>query len=124
MHHTITAVVLLIAIIIAPTAKAQDVDIGSNGFTNLEYCKRSHANLTKPPAVYETGYHDGYCNGVTSGTLIALTLSGAICVPRGVTNGQALRVVVTYMEHVLAELAGDALHEAFACHGSGGTPTR
>src|SRR6516225_3688646 len=98
MYSTITVVVLLIVIVIVPTAKSQEGRDSTSGFANLEYCKRSHKNLTGPFAVYETGYHDGYCNGVVSGTLIALHLSGTICVPHGVTNGQALRVVVTYME--------------------------
>jgi hypothetical protein len=131
MYHTITAVGLLFVIVISPTAKAQDKSrFESSGFANLEYCKYSPQHYPKLTAIYETGFHDGYCNGVVSGTLIALGLSHAICLPYGVTNGQALRVVINYMEqhpellhHDLAELAADASRIAFACDGTGGNLT-
>jgi hypothetical protein len=131
-HPAIAAVVLLISTVIVPIAKAEDT---TSGFANLRYCKAiaerrsspgDHATLAD---VYGSGYHDGYCLGVVAGILRALYLSGTVCGPggHGVTTGQGLLVVVAYMEqhpellgYDLTDLAADALHRAFACHGSGG----
>jgi hypothetical protein len=55
MYRTITAVVLLIVIVIASTAKAQDK---FNGFYNLAACKLSPARSTGPAADYENAFRD------------------------------------------------------------------
>jgi hypothetical protein len=133
MYPAIAAVVLLISIVIVPVAKAQDKP--TSGFANLRYYKALAERRSSPgdhatsADVYESGYHDGYCLGVVAGILRSLYLSGTICGPggHGVTNGQGLLVVVAHMEqhperlgYDLTDLVADALHCAFACHGSGG----
>jgi hypothetical protein len=133
-RKTITAVVILITILITSVLNAQEVDkTFYSGYANLAYCKGvkfSPDEISNPAATYDHIFRDGYCKGIVEGALRALRFSATTCIPSGVTQGQALLIVVTYMEkhpallHLdLAALAADALRIAFACRGSG-DPTR
>jgi|SRR5271170_2702998 len=133
MYRTIMAMTLLIVLVIVSTANAQVTKQDFSGISNLSYCKGPASSLdySTPGAAFDTLLHSGYCKGIAEGALRALKFSDTTCVPPGVTNGQALLVVVRYMEqhpellHLdLAVLAADALHTAFACHGSGSDPAR
>jgi Rap1a immunity proteins len=128
-----TVGLLIIFAVIAATANAQVTEQFFRSFTNLAFCKdsRSSSDYSTPRAAFTTAFRGGYCRGIVEGALRALYFSDTTCIPPGVTQGQAMLVVVKYMEQHpellhqdLAALAADALHIACACHGSGDTLTR
>ena len=64
----------------------------------------------------------GFCSGIVEGTMWSLPGWGVVCLPKGVTTGQGLKVLIKYMEDHpeelhdrTAELAFRAFVKAWPC---------
>jgi hypothetical protein len=69
-----------------------------------------------------TGRDAGFCMGIVEGLMWSLPGWGVVCLPKGVTTGEGLKVLVKYMEDHpeelhdrTAELAFRAFVKAWPC---------
>src|SRR5262245_66023343 len=90
-----------IAILIALTMAANAQDFSANKF--LPGCKAYLGTAQVTPKSIEA-FLQGRCFGLVEG----LQYTGAFCVPSGVTNNQAVTVVVKYIE-----ARPERMHESF-----------
>ena len=108
---------LVVGIALPSLAQAQ-VSLGSSGTKLLENCTE-HAKADLGTGVSVSWYQAGLCAGYVNGVW---DVSDKICTPKGSTLGQAIRVVLKYLndhperlhEH-MAELVVDALRAAWPC---------
>jgi hypothetical protein len=51
---------------------------------------------------------EGLCLGLTKGVMLTAEITGAICPPEAITNGQIVKIVVQYID-----ARADQMHESF-----------
>jgi hypothetical protein len=94
------------------TARATAVD-------DVEACRAA----AKPGGIkLESAFAAGYCTGIVEATMFNLPVTGNVCLPKGVTTGQGLQVLVKYMDDHPKELheqtvrlAARAIVQAWPC---------
>jgi hypothetical protein len=123
-------VVGLVLLIAVPCARAIDEKVFENGTTLLRHCKDAiriggEGGSASPDEAYDVGYCMGYIVGVLDlhdAMVAAKLLTPQFCPPRSMMTGQAVRIVVTYLqanpEHLHfpgAGLVAVAMRKAFPC---------
>jgi hypothetical protein len=108
---------LLLGVALALTVTAAEAeDVTSANFV-LPHCRGfiNHSVPNDPAALIAQGYCLGFIEGLVYG-------GGKVCVPSGVTTGQAFKVVIAYIEARPARmhehfegLALEALRTAWPC---------
>ena len=70
----------------------------------------------------ESAYVAGYCTGIVEATMFDLPVSGNVCLPKGVTTGRGLQVLLKYMtDHPVqlhertVQLAARAIVQGWQC---------
>lgn len=111
MFRTLRGIILVAAIVASCKASFAEEDVSAN--TAMPGCREAE-NYNSPNI-----YKRGLCMGIVS-TL--LDLDPKICLPPSITNFQAVRVVVKYIDARPARLhesfkvlAGEALRAAWPC---------
>jgi hypothetical protein len=89
----------------------------ASGAASIEGCRAADTGTTTVDSVV---FDAGFCMGIVEGTMWSLTATNVICLPKGVTAGQGLKVLVKYMDdHELhertAQLAALAFIKAWPC---------
>src|SRR5215470_8817814 len=120
--------IVLCAIFLGSSANAQVAFDTGNDL--LRYCQSADAALAGRGATSadtQEALGEGFCMGVIGGIRFVVTSSVMdpryrLCIPKDVSNGQALRVVVNYMRdhpdalnHTFSFVVLSALVEAWEC---------
>jgi hypothetical protein len=112
---------IIAAALLFPYSAVAEVDMNSANY-QLPHCRDYQAIGNAPIPDYVRLYAAALCGGQIKGIAISLHLTGQICEPDGVTNGQVLSVVMTYIDRTperqhesFSVLAIEALKRAWPC---------
>jgi len=91
----------------------------ASGADAIEGCR---AATGRTATVDRVVYDAGFCLGVVEGTMWSLQITNLLCLPKGVTHGQGLKVLVKYMDdhpeelhERVGQLAAEAFVKAWPC---------
>jgi hypothetical protein len=72
----------------------------ANGAADAEGCRGASGRRI----TVDNAFVGGYCMGIVEATMWSLPGTGVVCLPKGVTTGQGLKVLVKYLDDHPEEL--------------------
>ena len=117
------AILVVLAVISTSSLRANPF-VDDSGNTVLRACNTYLDGIKKSTELQQLTdtFSTGYCGGLAVGVARALQYTGKICTPDTATQGQAIRVIVKYLEDHPERLhedgpimASEALINAWPC---------
>jgi hypothetical protein len=119
--RTVRAFLVALALLGATSSAMADATSSpASGAAAIEGCRAADTGRTT--TVDRVLFDAGFCMGIVAGTMWGLQLTDLVCLPKGVTIGQGLKVLIRYMDDhpeeldkETAELVARASVKAWPC---------